>query len=111
MPTPDSRFQEFSHLRKLAADLILNHRLPTIVSPTVFAGYGGGSKCRLCTQPITSTQIEYELGDSTGARDDGVRLHLWCHAAWQMELQDIGGRASSSAREENPAWVSGALDH
>ncbi len=110
MPTPDSRYQEFSQLRKLAADLMLDHRLPTVASQTVFAGYGGGSKCRLCGHPITSTQIEYELGDSTCTRDDGVRLHLWGHAAWQMELADVRGNASGNARED-PTGVSGALNH
>ncbi len=88
MPLPHSPFKEFPELRKLAADLILKHRLPITASRTLFAGYGNGSPCRLCSQPITRTDIEYELTDDTFTRD-GIRLHLWCHAAWQMELADI----------------------
>jgi hypothetical protein len=95
MPIPDGEFQE---LRKLAAELILQHRLPVTTSNTILAGYGNGSACCLCTQPLTRTQIEYELTDATFTRE-GVRLHLWCHAAWQMELNAIGGPSTSPSGE------------
>ena len=96
MPIPESQFQE---LRKLAAELMLLHRLPaTIVSKTILAGYGDGSACCLCGQPITPTQVEYELTDDTST-GDGTRLHMWCHAAWQMELARAMAGASPNPRE------------
>jgi hypothetical protein len=39
----------------------------------------------LCAEPITDKQVQYELADNTFTRG-GTRLHLWCHAAWQMEF-------------------------
>ena len=92
MPIPNCPFKEFPELRKLAADLMLKHRLPNALPKTLLAGYGDGSACRLCGQPITKTEIEYELTDSTFTRD-GTRLHLWCHTAWQMELEQTTGSA------------------
>jgi hypothetical protein len=72
---------------------MLQRRLPTTISKTILAGYGNGSGCSLCSEPITYKQIEYELADNTYKRD-GIRLHLWCHAAWQMEIaKTVGGHA------------------
>jgi len=79
VPIPDAQFQK---LRKLAAELIQKNQLPVIVaSKTLFEGYGHGLVCSLCAQPITPTQIEYELADGTSEVGD-TRLHMWCHAAW-----------------------------
>ncbi len=100
MPIPNSPFKEFPELRKLAADLIVRHRLPTTIFKTLFAGYGDGSACRLCGQPITETDIEYELTDHTFTRH-GIRLHLWCHHAWQMELATIIGNTSTKPPVNN----------
>jgi hypothetical protein len=97
MPIPESEFQQ---LRKRAAELMLTHRLPVaIVSKTILAGYGDGSACCLCGQPITPTQVEYELTDDT-SNGDGTRLHIWCHAAWQMELAKTMSGASAHPRKE-----------
>lgn len=83
MPMAESELQE---LRKLAAELILARRVPMAdASKTILASYGDGSLCCLCSQPIAPTQIAYELTDPMSA-GDGTRWHVWCHAAWQMEL-------------------------
>lgn len=110
MPIPDSRFQEFPELRKIAADLMLKHRLPITVSKTLLAGYGNGFLCRLCGRPITHTEIEYELTDSTFTRE-GIRLHLWCHAAWQMELTEFMSSSSTTLQKTNVARVNGIVNH
>lgn len=110
MPIPQGPFKEFPELRKLAADLMLTHRLPITISRTLLAGYGDGSACRLCDQPITETDIEYELTDETFTKH-GIRLHLWCHHAWQMELAAIMDRASTHPPEDHFATLSDALEH
>ena len=66
-------------------------RLPVMVPESIFAGYGSGHVCVACDQPITSTQVEYELDDYR----DGARLsfHVGCHAVWQIECAKarVGG--------------------
>lgn len=60
---------------------------------------------RLCAQPITPTQIEYELADGTSEVGD-TRLHMWCHAAWQLELAKATGGASTNPLENyTPGWA------
>lgn len=110
MPIPDSRFQEFPELRKIAADLMLHQRLPITISKTLLAGYGNGFVCRLCGRPITHTEIEYELTDSTFTRD-GIRLHLWCHAAWQMELAELMSSTSTTLQKDDDTRTRGAFNH
>ena len=110
MPIPDSRFQEFPELRKIAADLMLHQRLPLTISKTLLAGYGNGCVCRLCGQPITHIEIEYELADSTLTRE-GIRLHLWCHTAWQTELAEIMSGTSPTLQKNNDVRTNGAFNH
>jgi hypothetical protein len=110
MPIPNGPFKEFPELRKLAADLMQHRRLPITTSKTLFAGYGDGSACRLCAQPITKTDIEYELTDDSFTRH-GTRLHLWCHHAWQMELATFVGTPSTNPPQDRLASLSGALEH
>ena len=110
MQNPDSPFKEFPELRKLAAHLMLNHRLPLVVSKTLLAGYGDGSVCCLCDQPITRTDIEYELADAAFTRY-GIRLHLWCHNAWQMELAAMMDNLPDNPPEDNFTGMGRALEH
>ena len=58
----------------------------------IHGGYGSGSKCDACDQPIERNQVEYEVEDAE--RGKTLRLHLGCHVLWQVEcVQRI--RASS----------------
>ena len=72
--------------RIAGGDLILRVRalieagaLPATNSRPVWAGTGDGSPCRICANPISPEQFEFEL--------DGVRLHRYCCDIW---LQDVG---------------------
>lgn len=57
--------------------------LPLFLPETIMAGSGSGSRCHACDQPITFSQIEYEVTDPRGsARLD---LHLGCYVIWQIE--------------------------
>jgi hypothetical protein len=71
-------------LHALIGRLIDEGRLPVLLPDIVSAGYGCGSRCDGCDQPVTHTQIEYEVGD----RRDGtsqLSLHLECYVLWQIE--------------------------
>ena len=64
--------------------LIDEGRLPLVLADRVGAGYGSGSKCNGCDEPITHTQIEYEVPDS-GNCSARLSLHLRCYVLWQSE--------------------------
>lgn len=68
-------------------------RLPVMVPTRIDAGYGSGHVCVACDQPITSTQVEYELADYR----DGSQLcfHLGCHVVWQVECSRLEARRSA----------------
>jgi hypothetical protein len=69
-------------LQSIAHTRIADGRLPILPSATVEAGYGSGTVCRLCEEPIYPDQVEYQVKD---ARDGtSLSFHLICHAAWQL---------------------------
>jgi hypothetical protein len=70
-------------LRLLVRQLLENGRLPVILPKQIAAGYGSGRVCAACDEPITSTQVEYEVDDCpNGGR---LRFHMGCHVVWQLE--------------------------
>lgn len=72
-----------SELHDRVLKRIENGRLPVVVSITIDAGYGQGSQCELCDQPIAADQIEYDVADPrTGKR---LHFHFACHSVWQRE--------------------------
>ncbi len=88
MPT-ESQLRD-SALRLLVRERIADGRLPVMVPRHIAGGYGSGRTCVACDQPITSTQIEYEVDDYR----DGKRLdfHLGCHVVWQLECTQARAR-------------------
>lgn len=65
-------------------------RLPLMSAHPVIAGYGSGTACQLCGQPIEPHQVEYEVSDARDGRS--LSFHVTCHAAWQLEcLQRLSG--------------------
>ncbi len=72
-----------ANLRAHIARLIDQGRLPLEVSADIAAGYGSEHKCDACAEPITRTQIEYEVAsDRHGV---SLHLHFGCHVLWQLE--------------------------
>jgi hypothetical protein len=60
----------------------------------VWAGRGSGSHCAACAEPISTTEIEFEV--ELGAIAPTVlRLHRDCHEIWQDECGEQ--RASAPA--------------
>ena len=81
MPT-ESQLRDTA-LRLRVRERIADGRLPVMVPTRIDAGYGSGHLCVACDQPITSTQVEYELADCRDGRP--LRFHLGCHVVWQIE--------------------------
>lgn len=81
MPT-ESQLRDTA-LRLRVRERIADGRLPVMVPTRIDAGYGSGHTCVACAEPITSTQIEYELNDYRDGR--ALCFHLGCHVVWQIE--------------------------
>jgi len=62
---------------------IENGQLPSYVPNRIEAGYGCGDVCVACDQPISDTQIEYEVEDDRNGRP--LSFHFGCYVVWQLE--------------------------
>ena len=80
MPT-ESQLQD-SALRARIRERIDTGRLPVLSPGSLQAGYGSGSTCDACDQPITWSQVEYEIGDPRYGTT--LKFHLGCHALWHL---------------------------
>jgi len=69
-----------------------NGLLPVFTPATIHAGYGAGSACYACQQPITPAQIEYEIQD--WEHGERLRFHVGCHVLWQFECGERTRRAA-----------------
>jgi hypothetical protein len=79
----ESRIRDFTlhvHIRRL----IDEGRLPLLLPDKISAGYGSGSICDGCDQPVSSAQIEYDVEDS-GDSGAHLNLHMECYVLWQSE--------------------------
>jgi hypothetical protein len=80
MPT-ESQLRDTA-LRLRIRELLEKGLLPAMVPKEIHGGYGAGNACVACDQPITSTQVEYEvLEPQTGSC---LHFHLGCHVVWQI---------------------------
>jgi len=93
MPT-ESQLHDTA-LRLHVRELIENGRLPVILPRQISAGYGSGCVCVACGQPITDTQVEYDIEDDRNARQ--LSFHLGCHVVWQLECARRAKLDASSA--------------
>ena len=82
MPT-EAQLQD-PELRDRIRHLIDEGRLPVLLPDRICAGYGSGSKCPACEQPVTCNQIEYDV-DYPGNGTPVLSLHLGCYVLWQIE--------------------------
>ena len=70
-------------LRLRIRELIEDGHLPVMVPKNIGAGYGSGRACDACDQPITKTQIEYDVVDYQHRKR--LFFHMGCHVVWQLE--------------------------
>jgi hypothetical protein len=76
-------------LRLRVRERIEDGRLPVMLPKAISAGYGAGNLCLACDQPITLTQIEYEVDHDVNGSPIRLRLHLGCHVIWQIECHKL----------------------
>ena len=83
MPPTGSHLRD-AELHARIRRLIDDGRLPLLLPDKISAGYGSGSRCHGCDQPVTLAQVEYTVEDH---RDTTVqlKLHLGCYVLWQVE--------------------------
>ena len=80
-----------SEIRTIVRQLIETGRLPVLLVHNVDGGYGSERSCRICGEPILTTQVEYEVREGSPARG---AFHMKCYAIWQLEC---GERVQSGA--------------
>jgi hypothetical protein len=105
MPTeaPLRELSLHAHIRRL----IDEGRLPVVLPGKSRAGAGSGSKCDACDQPVTATQIEYDVrqpGDSSSQ----LSLHLECYVLWQIECVR---RIKKRSRQDSRLYGSVKAEH
>ena len=98
-------------LRARAREQVNSGRLPARLVKSVAAGYGSSVKaCSLCGQPITATQVEYEV---PGYMKEPLTFHITCYAAWRDECLErtLQSDAASQPANPPPAPPASAPDH
>ena len=82
-------------------------RVPVYLADSISAGYGAGSKCHACDQPIAPGEIEYDVQDP---RNDAARLslHLRCYVLWQTECVKRLGRQHQVSPPGQPVSLNGS---
>jgi hypothetical protein len=56
-------------------------------------GPGVGARCAVCAEPVTKTQLEFEIQFATDGAEPGLdkfHTHIRCFAAWEFERRDNG---------------------
>jgi len=76
-------------LQALAVTRIRQKVLPRRYPKSLWAGLGSGERCSLCDRTIEKAEMEYELDEPVTGTNSIVRLHLQCHALWQLELARV----------------------
>jgi hypothetical protein len=78
---PDEKISLADRIR----DKLDARRLPRVLPEKMWSGYGHGSRCDGCGQPIRPAQIEYQF-----ERDEMFRLHIGCLGMWVAERRRRG---------------------
>ena len=94
--------QQELELKTLAIDRIRKNSLPACAPKTIWAGQGSGEPCSLCDRKIDQTEMEYELDAPANCRNVVIRLHLRCHALWQLEIARLSERPSVQSHNAGP---------
>jgi hypothetical protein len=92
--------------RAKVLDAVLASRLPTHAPERTWGGRGSGVPCAICTEPLRSDEVEWEL-EFTSAPDTLTRTNLHvhpdCYADWDLArrrtLPSTDGDISLRARE------------
>ncbi len=61
--------------------------LPPDTGQRIFGSRGDGSRCACCDQPITASDVQYDMDSSSedGAASGTISMHLQCYEVWVQE--------------------------
>jgi hypothetical protein len=80
-------------LRAQAREVIRAGKLPNRRPDRSWGGPGVGARCAVCAEPVTKTQLEFEIQFATDGAEPGLdkfHTHIRCFAAWEFERRDNG---------------------
>jgi len=75
-------------IRMRIRTMIETGALPCDEPEKTWAGKGSGTHCAACGEPISRTEVEFEV-EVAGTT---LRLHRLCHQLWLEECEPIAGR-------------------
>lgn len=82
--------------RTAALDRILCGRLPRRQEHALFAGRGDEAVCACCDEPITQTQVQYDVEPHVASGDFPFAVHLECYDAWAITSELIARAIASN---------------
>jgi hypothetical protein len=74
--------RDLQQLLSLAVEQMRAGKLPREPSASLFAGPGRNSRCALCEDAITPTDVEYELDSTKPGSPQPLHFHRACYFAW-----------------------------
>lgn len=80
-------------LRAKAREVIHAGKLPNRRPDRTWGGPGVGARCAVCAEPVTRTQLEFEIQFATDGAEPGLdkfHVHIRCFAAWEFERRGDG---------------------
>lgn len=93
VPPPGKSQMDEHILREKARDAIANGRFPNRGPDRSWGGPGVGAACAICTLPVRTDQMEFEVQFAYDGNDPGLdkyRVHMRCFAAWVFERERSG---------------------
>jgi len=75
-------------IAKLIRERVESGHLPMLTVGKMYAGFGNGSSCDGCDQPIHRPQVEYEFQADDNKRT--IRFHIGCAGLWEAERRRKG---------------------
>lgn len=78
-----------SPVRGIVRTLLASGALWPICGRVQWAGYGTGQACCVCGQPVSGSQVEYEVEDGSSSRLTGC--HFACFVVWYEESRTFSG--------------------
>ena len=78
-----------NRIRDRIRQMLETGALPCDEAEKIWAGRGNGSHCVACAEPISASEVEFEVDIHSGLT---LRLHRSCHALWREECDALAGQ-------------------
>lgn len=86
MTTDSNTSIDDAKLSARVRELLAHDEVPREPPTNIWGGTGVGEICSLCAEPITPSELEFEL---VFASRQTLRLHRICHAVWEQERRRL----------------------